>query len=751
MQHTRHAQSASCRNTDMNTDYASPIEQLIDAVIHYRSTAANVSPLLQSMAEEVLSYNCSEKRVALLGGGTGLSTIVGGNSQLAQWPENPNTGLKQTFPLLDVIVCTTDDGRSTGKLLKQLPMIGIGDIRKLCLSMIVPGRLQEIYRLGMSERRDLVHLIHAVFNHRFSGETPAAPALADPLLTAPAQLRSACPEPLQKLLRELGCFLANAGAMPSIAPHGHCLGNLLLTASIFMAAGACCQRPPSITAIRRGIDRIARAIGAPPGSLHPATAAPGQLVFRYANGVEVHGQSKTSTARRGFPIERVSIEFYNKPSINTQAIRALRAADLIILAPGSLYTSSIPVLLVPAIADAIRENRHALKILAANFWVEQGETDITHADKRRGFRVSELLEAYERTVPGGRTGLFHCVLSANLDHIPGTILRNYAFEGKRPLYLDRARVEDLGVMPVESGISSVEHMQASGFIHHDPQKFSLAVRTLLYAHSQSPVGPPKTAPPPLPHAYRPPKQPAVQRGRNLLCDYWSSVNAALDSCVFEPESLRKTLLDLVWKNRDIRVEHAACIKRALVVSGRDWARSTAWDNVLGYYDPQDDCCKFHSQLMDDPDLLNSTMLIVLGEAVLGRYIEERSWSAPDNDCCWGSRCFEIKLLEPSRRSCLLSPQDLHDYLLLARMVSHPRQAGRYRITLNNDDGFIPPGLLFGLMYAWYLDNACAPVMENEMAVLHLPESSLIPHQVQEYRRKKALVDFFRTKVFKNSP
>jgi len=500
-------------------------------------------------------------------------------------------------------------------------------------------------------------------------------------------------------------------------------------------------------ALRKGIDRIARAIGAPPGSLHPATAAPGQLVFRYANGVEVHGQSKTSTARRGFPIEKVNIEFYKKPSINADAIRALRTADLIILAPGSLYTSSIPVLLVPAIADAIRENPGALKILAANFWVEEGETDITHSDKKRGFRVSELLEAYERNITGGRHDLFHCVLSANLDHIPGSILRNYALEGKRPLYLDRTQVEDMGIIPVESGISSVEHLQTAGVIHHDPQKFALAVRTLLFAQSQAPVHHPPRCVSTSSSETNP--QTAVRRGRQLLCDYWSSINAALENCVFEPASLRDTLLELVWKNRDIGIEHVACIAGARIIDAHEWDRSTEWDNVLGYYDPQDRYCKFHSQLLSDEARLMSNMLIVLGEAILGRYIKNRTWIPPDNEHSWGSRCFEIKLLERSQRTCLLSPQELHDYLILARMVAHPNKRDIYRITLNDDDGFIPPGLLFGLMYAWYLDNTMSPVMENEMSILHLQEKTLIPHQVQEFRRKKALVHFFRTRIFKN--
>lgn len=729
------------------SSYISPIEQLIDAVINSSFNAAAVPASLRSMADDVRGFSCADKRVVLLGGGTGLSTVVGGNALLPQWPDNPNTGLKQFFPRIDVIVCTTDDGRSTGKLLQQLPMIGIGDIRKLCLSMIVPSRIESTYHISRNQRSDLIALIHAVFNYRFPESVSEAPEIADPLLAAPEALRDACPEQLRHVLHDLGNFLVSGTGLPPLDPAGHCLGNLLLTASVFMASGTGYHRPPAISAMRKGIDRIARAIGAPSSSLHPATAAPGQLVFRYSNGVEVHGQSKTTTARRGFPIERVSIEFYKKPSINAEAIRALRTADLIILAPGSLYTSSIPVLLVPAIADAVRENRKALKILAANFWVEEGETDITHNDTRRGFRVSELLDAYDRNIAGGRRDLFNCVLCANLDHIPGSILRNYALEGKRPLYLDRALVEEMGVIPIESGISSVEHLQAAGVIHHDPQKFTLAVRTLLYAQSQAPVSVPRTRRRTPGDSAEP--QAAFRRGSQLLCDYWSSVNAELKSVKFDPPLLKDILLDLVWKNRDIRIEHVAQFSAARLVDAADWDRSTAWDNVLGYYDPEDNCAKFHSQLLNDPDRLQSNMLIVLGESLLGRYIRTRSWVEHSDGISWGSRCFQIQLLEPSLRTCILNPRELHEYLLFARMVAHPQEPDTYRITLNNDDGFIPPGLLFGLMYAWYLDNAYAPVMENEMSILHLRKETLIPHQVQEYKRKRALVHFFRTRVFKN--
>jgi hypothetical protein len=169
--------------------------------------------------------------------------------------------------------------------------------------------------------------------------------------------------------------------------------------------------------------------------------------------------------------------------------------------------------------------------------------------------------------------------------------------------------------------------------------------------------------------------------------------------------------------------------------------------VLGYYDPGNRYLKLHRQLLDDPERLKGNLLIALGESLLGRYIEERHWITPAGPDSWGSRCFEIRLLPPRTRECFLSTQQLHDYLVLARMVPHPGDSRTYRITLNHNDGFLPPGLLFGLMYAWYLDNSYAPIMEIEMSILHLPEEMLIPHQEKEYRRKKALVDFFRKEVF----
>ena len=718
-------------------------EQLVEAVLDGHADQPPLPEHLRRLIRQVHDFDCADMRVVVLGGGTGLSTVVGGNSQLAGWPANPDVGLKRIFPHLDVVVCTTDDGGSTGELLKRLPMIGIGDARKLCLSMIDTSRLAAHYGIDGAQARVVLRLIHRVFNHRFAEDCSGYHQVADPLQVAPESLRAACPPALRDLLCRLGSFVSPGGEGPAVPPAGQCLGNLLLTAAIFSEARGRFGQPPALPELMKGIDRITRAIGARPGRLHPATATPGQLIFRYANGVEVRGQSKSSTSRRGVPVERVYPDLHDAPAVSAEVTRILRSADLIILAPGSLYTSSIAALQVPGVADAIRENRHALKVLGANLWVEEGETDIAQRDNGRGFLVSELLEAYERNVPGGRSGLFHCVLTANLQHVSGNILRNYALEGKRPIYLDRQNVEAMGVQPVESTIFSMEHLNDSGFIHHDPAKFALAVRTLLFARwnggqerESGALSAQKTAPG---QAYR--------QGEPLLCDYWAAIGASLAARECHPPFLRDVMLDLAWRHRDIRIGHFDFVEGFRIVRADAWKRSIEWDSVLGYYDAEDRHIKIHDQALANPKQLRGNLLIALGEALLGRYIGERTWLDGDGTRHWGARCYRIRLLPPGERACFLSPEQLHAYLRLARMVPHPDEPDTYGIALNDDEGFIPPGLLFGLMYAWYLDNASAPIMENEMAILRWDEATLIPHQAHEYHRKKALVDFFRKEVF----
>jgi uncharacterized cofD-like protein len=722
-----------------------PIEHLVEFLLT-GTLAPNAPPRLKDLAEEALRLDLRSTRVVVLGGGTGLSTIVGGNSQMPDWPDQSGFGVKQEFPSLHIVVCTTDDGGSTGRLLKSLPLIGIGDLRKILVSSIIEDNLQRKYRLSEREADDLVRMVHALFNHRFPEKPSGLERLSDPLTAISDAMRDACPKQLADSFRELARHVSPGGPGPAILPEGHCMGNLLLTSAIFMAARNRTRRSrsPGLSEIQAGIDCIADLIGAPTGWIHPATAAPGQLKFRYANGVEVYGQSKSARVHRDSPVERVTAEFVCRPTVSAAVRKAIQEADLIIYAPGSVYTSIIPILQLEPIVTAIRANTRALKVLGANSWIQEGETDISLKNQGRGFLVSELIEAYDRNVPLGIEGLFDVVLSANLERIPGYILRNYALEGKSPIHLDRVRVEAMGFRPVEATLFSSEREKKTQVIQHDARRFTLAIRTLLYAEKclkgekgyflrcSSPKGAGK--------GIR--NRGFIRSNRGtLLCNYLDSIRDGLKDKDFQPPELKDSLLQLAWENRDIRPSHLEFFRGAVIAHAKKWDRNTEWDNVLGYYDPQDQYLKLHKDLLSNPSKLREDLLVALGESLLGKYIDQRRWIEH-----YGARSYEIVLNPAEDRHCFLNESQLKTYLKLARLTQDPEDARKYRITINSNEGFLPPGLLFGLLYAWYLCGR-GLTMDYEMSLLRWPLKSLIPLHAKDRTRKEALVTFFRTQIF----
>ncbi len=600
-----------------------PLEHLVEFVLT-GILARNAPPETTALAQGVLHADLAKTRVVVLGGGTGLSTVLGGNSQMPNWPDQCFVGLKTAFSDLHTIVCTTDDGGSTGLLLKSLPLIGIGDLRKILVSFILPEDLRRRYAISQEQTQRLIRLIHNLFNYRFADQKTGFELLMDPLRVVAPQLRLCCPRPLADYFRALGAYISPKGQGPTIEPAGHALGNLLLASAIFRAAQGLTDRAPGLRQIQTGIDEIACMIGAPRGRIHPATATPGQLKFRYANGVEVYGQSKSARVRRNCPVERIVAEFADTPAVSNVVCKAIQRADLIVYAPGSLYTSIIPVLQISPIAASIRANKKALKILGANSWIQEGETDISLQNQNRGFLVSELIEAYDRNIPHGIEGLFNVVLSANLEHVPNYILRNYALEGKSPIHLDRNRVEAMGIRPIEATLFSSRRQEELRVIHHDAERFALAIRTLLYAdrYLKKQKG--------YSLRHRMIRKSLYTRKKQLsspksnithkslpLCDYLKGIKAALDQKDFEPQSLKNFMTDLIWENRDIKASHLEFFQGVRVIAAQKWNRSIEWDNVLGYYDPQDRYLKLHAELLTDPKRLGEDLLIALGESLLG--------------------------------------------------------------------------------------------------------------------------------------
>jgi uncharacterized cofD-like protein len=699
------------------------------------SLEQGVEAALGRLSEDSRVGECppSQAKVVVLGGGTGLSTVLGGNSALASWIDRAPAGLMREFARVHVGVCTTDDGGSTGELVRRLPMIGIGDLRKVFLSMI--DRASLIRRYGSDA--PALKIIQHVFLYRFGDRAPRREELRHPVRVLDPALRKACPPALRAALAEL-----TAGLDPWLEERlrvpGQCLGNLLLTAAVFRGVSQP-ETSPSRARMEAGLARVAAAIGVPAGRVHAATASPGSLIYEYANGVVATGQSRAAKARRGCAVRRVRISFASQPAANPKLLEQLRQADLIVYAPGSVYSSMLPLLLTPGVVEAIRANRRAVKILGANLWIQEGETDMSFREESRGFWVSELIEAYGRNVPGGIAGLFDVALATSLDTVPGSIIRNYALEDKHPIHLDRARVAALGVAPVEASLFSNDRWQRDSMIHHDPMRFGTAVRTVY----EELVGRRRRRVPTTPKSDLP-GQP-VFAGPSA-CARMEAVRAVLARKAFHAAALKPAVEDFLWDNPDVGPEHLAYFDGVQVVRDAQWKRSREWDNVLGYYDPDSKLIMLHEHTLKRPAGLKANFAVALGESLLGRYVAQKLWRSDPSSAC---PIYEIELRPPAGRECFLADAALRSYLRTAGMVPKAGTPLHHECPVPEGMGFLPCGILFGLMYAWYLDNAYAPALDFEMRMLQWPASRLLPYQVRARARHRELVRFFREVVFRN--
>ncbi|MFZ9218411.1 MAG: YvcK family protein [bacterium] len=143
------------------------------------------------------------------------------------------------------------------------------------------------------------------------------------------------------------------------APRGHAVGNLLLAAAIHQEGGD----------LERGVARVHRILNVR-GEVIPGTTVALELVGTTRDGTTVRGQAKLARTRN---IDRMRIEPEGARA-TPSAIAAIQRADLIVLGPGSLYTSIIPHLLVPEILAALRA-RQAPLVWVANVDEQEGETE----------------------------------------------------------------------------------------------------------------------------------------------------------------------------------------------------------------------------------------------------------------------------------------------------------------------------------------------------------------------------------------
>ncbi len=734
-------------------------EKLVALVLNGqpRGSDRETSTLFNRLRKALIDQSVDEVRVVVFGGGSGLSNIIGGDSRRQAWTRRPFYGLKETFPMTRSVVCITDDGGSTGQLMKDLPLIALGDLRHVLLSSIQLQRLQRLYTLSILEAYEAVGALAAIFNHRFERR----PADAADLLKECGKSLHRLPVPVRDCLAGLVSQLFSDHRLDCILDRPHCLGNLLLAAAVYR------EILPSIgndqlvdqqefvhQALRAGLNRLSAIIGASPRAVLPCTSTPAQLRLLYANGVQSTGEDKSSRARRGVPVDRVYVDYHDEPMVYDDILEAIREADILILAPGSLYSSIIPIFSVPGLADCVRENRQALKILVSNLWVQAGETDFSIADPERKFHVSDMIRAYQRNIPGGIAGLFREVLCLSLRDVPASVLQRYAVEGKVPIYLDREVVKELGLLPLECGIFSKEALAERGVIQHDPEILAQAIKTIhLTRHCVSEGGAgltetPRRAPsPPVDGPAAWPLMPCVKYRR--IGEILEKIEVQCtedDGCALDPLRIRAVIGDILWKHTDIPLSHLRHVQAIRCIHTKRWRRDQRWDNVYSFFEPENRSIMIRHDQTDDPRRLEIAFLIALGESLLGDYAHEKKMEEVISDGLRLGKVYHLRLRPAAERHCHFAADDLRRYLILARMQP-TADPDHFTRLINGEEGFTPPGLFMGLMYAWYLDNQLASHIEYKMSVLKIRKSDLIPEQQKMVGRREKLITFFREVVF----
>jgi len=309
-------------------------------------------------------------KIVVVGGGTGLSTLL--------------RGLKQYTCNLTAIVTVSDDGGSSGKLRDEMGIQPPGDVRN-CL-------------VALADTEDIMNTL---FSYRFEG-----------------------------------------GALK-----GHSLGNLLL-------AGL----TDTFGDFQKGIEQVCK-VFAIRGKVFPSTLEQVILVADLEDGTRVAGE--TAIRLTEGKIDQVYLEPSTCQPLS-ETLQALEEADLIVLGPGSLYTSVLPNLLVVGLREKIREVK-APCVYVCNVMTEKGETD--------GYRVSDHLKAVLDHCGSG----FVDVVLATKGKITEPLLKRYVAEEAVPVITDPKAVEQLGAKYYEANL-----VQVGNVVRHDPDRLAKELIRLLF-------------------------------------------------------------------------------------------------------------------------------------------------------------------------------------------------------------------------------------------------------------------------------
>jgi uncharacterized cofD-like protein len=305
-------------------------------------------------------------------------------------------GLKEHTSNLTAVVTVADDGGSSGVLRTELGIPAVGDIRNCIVALA-----------------DAEPLMGRLLQHRFPGAGPATHG--DPSFPPFGGLET-----------------------PPGGLGGHAVGNLLLAALVQLHGGD----------FEQGVREMNRVL-AVRGRVVPATGTVLTLHARLDDGTEVDGQSRVARADH---VDRVWVTPADvAPS--EDALRAIGDAELIVIGPGSLFTSLLPALLIPGIREAIAASG-ALVVFVCNVATQPGETG--------GFDLADHLDALARHGAG---------------HLPDVVLANNRFDARPPAgWLgEPVRLRWPPAGPAVPRLVLDDLVDAANAHHHDPVRLAAAV------------------------------------------------------------------------------------------------------------------------------------------------------------------------------------------------------------------------------------------------------------------------------------
>ena len=200
---------------------------------------------------------------------------------------------------------------------------------------------------------------------------------------------------------------------------GHTLGNLILTTQILESDSA-----------QEAMDRLHQ-LFAVKGKVLPISFDDATLVAELEDGSIIEGEHVIDEPRNTSHLRIKKVFFKVEPNVAVGVIEAIAEADVIILGHGDLYTSLIPCLLVPGVAQAIVKSK-AKKVFICNLFTKFGQTN--------KFTAADHVQVIENYLGGKGVD----VIVHNSSEIPSEVIDHHKSELEEPVKLDVEVLEEKG-------------------------------------------------------------------------------------------------------------------------------------------------------------------------------------------------------------------------------------------------------------------------------------------------------------------